>query len=74
MGFVGELTFAQSMGLIARQKKVIVRVIFAEPIDCDGHTRREVALLAQSRVASLLGLPPPDTARKIPSGPAGAPL
>jgi len=72
-GFVGELTFAQSMGLIARQKAIVARVMFAEPIDCDGLTRREVARLAQERVATLLGLPPLDSAPRTLSGPPGAP-
>lgn len=71
MGFVGDLTFAQSMGLIARQKRIVAYVRFAEPIDCDGLGRREVASLAHQRVATLLGLPPPDRAPSTAPGPPG---
>lgn len=69
LGFVGDVTFMQSMGLIARQRKVIARVRFAEPIACEGLARRDVARIAQARVASLLGLPDPGTAPRTLPGP-----
>ncbi len=69
VSFVGELTFAQSLGLVARQKRVVARLRFAEPIDPAGLSRREVAKLAQGRVASLLGLPDPGSEPRTPSGP-----
>ncbi|QJR16913.1 lysophospholipid acyltransferase family protein [Usitatibacter palustris] len=70
MGFVGEITFAQSMGLIARQKKIVVRVRFGEPIACEGLARRDVTRLVEARIASLLDLPTPDSARRTPPDPA----
>ena len=69
MSFTGELTFAQSLGLVARQKRVVARLQFAEPIDPAGLSRRDVAKLAQDRVASLLGLPDPGSGPRTPPGP-----
>lgn len=71
--FTGTISFAQSMGLLVRQKRVIARLRFAEPIDPAGLTRRDVARIAQERVASLLGLPLPGSEPKPPSDPTGAP-
>ncbi len=72
MSFAGELTFVQSLGRVARQKRVVARLAFAAPIDPAGLTRREVARMAQERVASLLGLPGPGSEPRTPSGPRGA--
>jgi 1-acyl-sn-glycerol-3-phosphate acyltransferase len=69
MGFTGDLSFAQSLGLVARQKHVIARVRFADPIDPAGLSRRDVAKIAQERIASLLGLPAPGSEPQTPSGP-----
>lgn len=69
VSFAGGLSFAQSMGLVVRQRRVIARLRFAEPIDPAGLNRRDVARIAQERVASLLGLPNPGSAPTPPSGP-----
>ena len=58
--YVGELSFAQSMGLIIRTRSIVARVAFAEPIHPGTSTRREVAAQAHARVASLLGFEVPD--------------
>ncbi len=55
--FYGEISFMQSLALIVRQREVIARIAFAPAIDTQGMGRREVAHLAEERVASLLGLP-----------------
>jgi 1-acyl-sn-glycerol-3-phosphate acyltransferase len=55
MSFAGDRTFMESLALIIRQRRVVARVAFAPPIDTRSATRREVAALAHSRVASLLG-------------------
>jgi 1-acyl-sn-glycerol-3-phosphate acyltransferase len=60
--FVGELTFAQSLGLVIRTREMVVRLAFAEPLDPTGLNRREVAAQTQARVATLLGLAAPDSA------------
>jgi 1-acyl-sn-glycerol-3-phosphate acyltransferase len=64
--YVGDLSFAQSMGLIIRTRAIVARVAFAEPIEPAERTRRELATLAYARVASLLGFPD-----KPPGTPAG---
>lgn len=60
--YVGDLSFAQSLGLVIRTRETTVRLAFAEPIDPDGLSRQEVAAEAHRRVATLLGLPSPGTA------------
>lgn len=55
--FVGELSFAQSLGLVIRTREIVARVAFGDPVDAAGLHRREVAALAQARVATLLDLP-----------------
>lgn len=57
--FVGELTFAQSLGLVIRTREMVVRVAFAPPVEPAGRNRREVAAETQRRIATLLGLPIP---------------
>ena len=57
--FVGDLSFAQSLGLIIRTRSIVARVAFAEPIDPGERKRREIAVEAHARVASLLGFAAP---------------
>ncbi len=71
--YVGDLSFAQSLGLVIRTRETIVRVAFTHPVDPDGLTRQEVAAEAHRRVASLLGLPAPGTAPARGGGRPGAP-
>jgi 1-acyl-sn-glycerol-3-phosphate acyltransferase len=54
--FFGEISFMQSLSLIVRQRAIVARIAFAEAIDPAGRDRREIARLAEERVASLLGL------------------
>jgi 1-acyl-sn-glycerol-3-phosphate acyltransferase len=65
-----DLSFMQSLSLIARQRHVVARLTFAEPIEARGLSRREVARIAEARVASVLGLPPPGTEPRTPPDPA----
>jgi 1-acyl-sn-glycerol-3-phosphate acyltransferase len=62
VAYVGDLSFAQSLGLVIRTRETVVRLAFAHPVEPDGLTRQQVALEAHRRVASLLGLPTPGTA------------
>jgi 1-acyl-sn-glycerol-3-phosphate acyltransferase len=66
--FFGERTFMQSLALIIRQRAMIARIDFAEPIDTERASRREVAAQARARIASLLGL---ETADTQPAGACG---
>ena len=56
--FAGEVSFMQSLGLIVRQRRIVARLTYGEPIDPAGIGRREVARIAEERVATLLGLAP----------------
>lgn len=59
VAFIGELSFAESIGLIIRQKSMIAEIVFATPIAASGLTRRELALQAEVAVATMLGVPQP---------------
>ena len=71
--YVGDLSFAQSLGLVIRTRETVVRLAFASPVDPDGLTRHEVAAEAHRRVATLLGLPGPGTAPARGAGRPAAP-
>jgi len=69
-----DLSFMQSLALILRQRHVIARIAFLDVVEVDGLTRREVAAVAQERIASRLGLPSPGSEPRTPPGPpAGSP-
>jgi len=67
--FVGELTFAQSLGLVIRTREMVVRVAFAPPVEPAGRNRREIAGETQQRIASLLGIDSPDSEPGRAGGP-----
>jgi 1-acyl-sn-glycerol-3-phosphate acyltransferase len=67
--FVGEISFVQSLGLVIRQRGIVVRLAFASAIDAADRSRREIAELSQARVASLLSLPPGDKGPRTPFDP-----
>ena len=70
----GDLSFMQSLALILRQRNVIARIAFIEPIDVAGLGRREITAIAQERIASRLGLPSPGSEPRSASDPrAGSP-
>jgi 1-acyl-sn-glycerol-3-phosphate acyltransferase len=71
--FAGEITFMQSLGLIVRQRRIVARIVFSEPIDPAGRGRREVARMTEERVATLLGLSPQGRGPGTTRGPAGEP-
>ena len=68
----GDLTFMQSLGLIARQRHVVARMHFAEPLEPGTLTRRDLARIAQARVATLLGLPEAGTPPRTGADPPAA--
>ena len=57
--FIGELSFAESVGRIISQKSLIAEITFAPHIAAVGQTRRELALKAESAVAIILDVPLP---------------
>jgi 1-acyl-sn-glycerol-3-phosphate acyltransferase len=68
----GDLSFMQSLALMLRQRHVAAHLTFLEPIDAAGLVRREIAMIAQSRIANRLGLPSPgNEPRTPPDLPAG---
>ena len=70
----GDLSFMQSLALMLRQRHVVAHMAFLEPIDAADLTRREVAAIAQSRIATRLGLASPGSEPRTPHDPpAGSP-
>jgi 1-acyl-sn-glycerol-3-phosphate acyltransferase len=57
----GDLSFMQSLGLMLRQRKVVARLAFLEPIDARGLTRRDAARIAEARIATQLGYRAPSS-------------
>ena len=70
MAFIGEISFAESVGLIIRQKSTIAEITFAPPIAASGRTRRELALLAETAVANILNVPQPHAHQRFGTAPA----
>src|SRR6185436_16599219 len=69
-----DLTFMQSLALIARQRGVVARLIFSVGLEAWETKRRELARAAQDRIATLLGLPSPGSElRKAADPPAASP-
>lgn len=59
--FVGDLSFAASIGLVLRQRTIIAKVRVGEPVRAANMSRRELADRAHRDIASLLGLSVADT-------------
>lgn len=56
MSFKGDRSFMESLALIIAQRGVVATLTFAQPIETEGGTRRDVSAAARERVATLLGL------------------
>lgn len=67
VAFIGELSFAESIDLIIRQKSMIAQITFAPPIEAAGRSRRELALLAEGAVAAILNVAPPHAHHRFTS-------
>lgn len=67
VAFVGELSFAESVGLIIRQKSMIAEITFAPPIEATRLTRRGLALQAEGAIAAILGVVPPHAHHRFTS-------
>jgi len=68
-----DLSFMQSLALLARQRGVVARLTFAERLEAEGTNRRELARAAEARIASLLDLPVPGSELRRASDPPAAP-
>ena len=73
VAYVGEISFMQSLGLAIRQRGVVARLSFGEPLEAAGLPRRELAADCRASVASLLGLECPGTTPRTGAGPPAAP-
>lgn len=57
--FIGELSFAESIGMIIAEKSMIAEITFAPQIEAAGLTRRELALQSEAAIARILDVPLP---------------
>jgi 1-acyl-sn-glycerol-3-phosphate acyltransferase len=71
--YAGETTFAESLKMILRRRRMRAELIFLPAIDAAGKTRRELAATTQAAIANALNLPFSDRRPEIPSGPPVAP-
>jgi 1-acyl-sn-glycerol-3-phosphate acyltransferase len=71
--FAGEITFMQSLRLIVRQRRIVARIAFGEPIETAGVGRREVTHIAEERVATLLARMRTGRGPETAPGPRDAP-
>ena len=67
--FVGDDTFAASLGRVIREPAVHVDVHVGPALSSAGWTRRDLAARAQAAVAGALGIPPALVARPYPGRP-----
>ena len=66
--FVGEITFAQSIGGIIANKKMIAEMTFAPAIETEGLSRREAAIGAEEAIAAILNVPKPHAHQRFGEG------
>lgn len=66
--YVG-ITLLESLRRILKQPWIQVELIFADPIDCSGKNRRELARSAEHAIADALSLPLPHKAPGTPADP-----
>ena len=71
--FIGELSFAESVGQIISQKSMTAEIKFAPQIAATGQTRRALALKAEAAIAVLLDVPLPHTHHRFPGDNTQAP-
>ena len=65
--FAGEITFMQCLARIVREREIVARIAFLEPVEAAGRDRRGLALELHQRIASRLS--EWDTAPRTPPGP-----
>lgn len=53
VAYAGDTTMAQSMWTVLGQKEIIVQLTYAQPLPVEGHTRKELATLAEQVISSL---------------------
>lgn len=59
VAYIGELSFAESLTKIIAQKSMIAEITFAPAIEAETLTRRDLALQAETAVATILNVPLP---------------
>jgi len=52
--FAGEITFMQCLARIVRERSMVARIAFLEPVAAAGRERRELATLLHERIATRL--------------------
>lgn len=71
--YAGDTSFMQSLRAIVGRRRIVARLMFAEPIEAEGRTRRDVAAQAHAAVARLLGVAEAGRAPRKRDGPPGEP-
>lgn len=69
--YVGERTLLESVAAVIRARDLRAELLLLPPFETEGRSRRELALLTQSAIASALNLPVSGRAPGTPPGPPG---
>ena len=71
--YVGDTALSESLKMILSQRMIHAELMFLQPFDAIGKSRRELAALTQAAIAGALNLPVSDRKPDISGGPPGAP-
>lgn len=58
IAYHGNMTMAQSLRAVLKQREILIELEFAAPIPAAGHDRRQLSRQARQAIAALLNLPP----------------
>ena len=72
VAYINDLSFAESLQLIIRQKSTIAELTFAPPISALGCSRRDLALQAEAAIAAILNVPIPQAHQRFGNAGGGA--
>jgi 1-acyl-sn-glycerol-3-phosphate acyltransferase len=70
--YVDDMSFGESMSRILAEPELVAEVTYLDPLPAQGHSRRELATLAEAAIASALNLAVPCRKPEKPADPPAA--
>lgn len=71
--YIGDLSFADSLFRVLNEPELLAEIVYLEPLPVQGRSRRELAALAETAIASWLNLAIPCRKSGTPADPPAAP-
>lgn len=71
--YIGDLSFADSLFRVLNEPELLAEIVYLEPLPVQGRSRRELAALAETAIASWLNLAAPCRKSGTPADPPAAP-